>query len=735
MRASRRLTECQLRNIIQLEVCIDVQKAKSSMDGVEKAAFCGVVFLLGAVLIVQSSVTIDPDVAPRFVLLAGVVTLLLLAFLLALGRRGSPVDPAWLRSPVVLFWLLYLVAVGISTIVATNRSEALYQWQRSIVFFFLFVSLIWLLSRVPERIETLAVVISLIALALGIAGIVELGRVIHESGLDLAGTYRVHGASAHRNLFSQTLLLTAPFAAFGAIVGRGLWRRLCMLGLVLSVGLMTLLMTRSVWLGAVGAGVATVVLLVSAGRRAGATVPAPRQTAAGVVLALSIVAGSILLCSQWGAVSAFSSRLQSVTLPHEGSMVPRVFLWERTARMVRDHPFLGVGAGNWQIVFPRYAGGSELTRDVWRSPKRPHNDFLWVLAETGIAGLTPYVAVVLILLVWSARVVWFAPDLRTRALGASLFFAQVGYLLFSLFSFPGERIEHSVLIVTIYAMTFTLYRQARPAGAKLPRPAALGLAAAGLVVVMTALPVGIVRMESEIHVRRAYAYLRAKQYGSVVAEIDRAYSRESTLDRSAFPLLFYRGVALAKLGEETRAYEDLVQARRDSPYKVVVLNSLALSSLARGDVAGAEKLWRLALRIQPGYAPALVNLARLRVNTGRDGRALRLLRPNNPPAGKPELSGGNMSRLRPGNSDGHGMGCGRWRGRRGGRGSCRQIRSAGRGLPWPSSRPVSRHSRWAGASGTPIFWSVSFIRSWSRATNHTTSSAPSCWHSPKSHRR
>lgn len=53
---------------------------------------------------------------------------------------------------------------------------------------------------------------------------------------------------------------------------------------------------------------------------------------------------------------------------------------------------------------------------------------------------------------------------------------------------------------------------------------------------------------------------------------------------------------------------------------------LALLALARGDVVSAEKQLQRALRLEPQYVPARVNLADLLRQTGRDGEAERLLK-------------------------------------------------------------------------------------------------------------
>jgi putative inorganic carbon (HCO3(-)) transporter len=77
--------------------------------------------------------------------------------------------------------------------------------------------------------------------------------------------------------------------------------------------------------------------------------------------------------------------------------------------MFLDHPFLGVGAGNFPPLYPPYS--QQLGVTAVASEFYPHNLYLQVLAETGAVGLLAFLPVVLGPLV--------ALDLRRRALKSS----------------------------------------------------------------------------------------------------------------------------------------------------------------------------------------------------------------------------------------------------------------------------------------------------------------------------
>lgn len=94
----------------------------------------------------------------------------------------------------------------------------------------------------------------------------------------------------------------------------------------------------------------------------------------------------------------------------------RIDLWRRTVRMIGDHPFVGVGLGNFREVFERDYH-PEIAPDGRRGV-HAHNLWLQQFAELGLAGGTAYVTlwVALFIVAWQ----------RARA---ALSFASVGVLL------------------------------------------------------------------------------------------------------------------------------------------------------------------------------------------------------------------------------------------------------------------------------------------------------------------
>lgn len=72
----------------------------------------------------------------------------------------------------------------------------------------------------------------------------------------------------------------------------------------------------------------------------------------------------------------------------------RVYVWASAFRMVKDHPVLGVGIGNFKVIYPLYR--SDKDREI--TPKgvkysQTHNDFLQIWAEMGTLGLACFLGI------------------------------------------------------------------------------------------------------------------------------------------------------------------------------------------------------------------------------------------------------------------------------------------------------------------------------------------------------
>jgi O-antigen ligase len=239
--------------------------------------------------------------------------------------------------------------------------------------------------REPRQrvLETITVAAAVVA-AIGLLQHLELAP------LSIPVISRPGSTFGNRNLAADVMAMALPLGV-GAVAGAQTRASRSALFVALSLELVFLAVTRArgAWIGAAcGLGVtlwfvrerlSSAALAVAAGAAAVAVVAAsvPGRLSPHDAGDVKRYAGVVALLE--GGVDARGTALRT-----------RLGLWRRTIAMLCDHPVLGVGPGNWPVVFPRYAEPGA-TRDgvlsATRAPRQAHEDLLERAAESGVPGL------------------------------------------------------------------------------------------------------------------------------------------------------------------------------------------------------------------------------------------------------------------------------------------------------------------------------------------------------------
>ncbi len=195
---------------------------------------------------------------------------------------------------------------------------------------------------------------------------------------------RAVGFYNHPLTYAEVLLLAWPLLLAGALFTTGRQRRfwgagaLAVLGAVLASG------SRGVWLS-LAAAVALWALV-------------KRQKRLMAVMALLLALGAAA-----AAASPFlrNRLLGLVHLRQDSNSLVRLGLWDRSLRLMAEHPLLGVGPGNVHIRPDELRWGGSRPDMDWTEV---HHIFFQMGVERGVLGLAAYVA----LLIALGRMFWRA---------------------------------------------------------------------------------------------------------------------------------------------------------------------------------------------------------------------------------------------------------------------------------------------------------------------------------------
>ncbi len=312
----------------------------------------------------------------------------------ALGEKRRPTPLLWFLLPFVAV-LLYSTLVARSLVAALPE---LVKWAEVLVIYWLGAQLLTPKHRLPLALTLLA--------AGSVEALIGIRQFVFQIGPEayLLGRFlRAYGTFGQPNPYAGYLGLLLPVG-----VSLSLWalvaafsrqcsvfsipwmrsRRWARIGLLLFIAGMT---------GVIGLGI-----VVSWSRGAWLGVMASTAT----VLALSSVWGlGLLLVLAAGLVTAWPILPASITLrvaditryfgtwnvrgapvtDENFSILERVAHWQAAWEMFADHLWLGIGVGNWDLVYPDYAIG------IWKAPLgHAHNVLFHYAAVAGIFGAVSY---------------------------------------------------------------------------------------------------------------------------------------------------------------------------------------------------------------------------------------------------------------------------------------------------------------------------------------------------------
>ncbi len=333
---------------------------------------------------------------------------LLVALLVALWLARMIAQERAIRiqfPPLSFAFVLFLGAALLSTTVTLSLQHTAKETVKWLEMFAIYLYVANNLNR-AQIIRSLGVLF-LAGLAEAAIGIYQFLFRVGPEGFGLFGRFmRAYGTFEQPNPFAGYLGLIIPVALGMALTlavlrGRSADRRgrlwdLILAGLAagtLVVVLAALLMSwsRGAWLGV---GAALLVTVVVQSRRAFVASTIAAFLLVFVVLLSSINVIPEAIAERFSGIGDYFGifDVRGVKVDDANyAIVERMAHWQAAMEMFVDHPALGVGLGNYEVVYPVYA----LPR--WSDPLgHAHNYYLNVAAEAGLVGLVAY------LILWGA---------------------------------------------------------------------------------------------------------------------------------------------------------------------------------------------------------------------------------------------------------------------------------------------------------------------------------------------
>ena len=583
-------------------------------DSPQKSGLISILYLLLFALmpLVYVEAVVDNTLVPRQVF-ASVV-------LLAAGAASwQRLKESWAIPWVILFMAVFFLVNLASVAQAINPVDSYAVLSRyGLMLAYLLLS-ITLLRSGELNINRLIAGISIFTALSAITALFKILQILGQGDF-VKDIYEVRGLFGHKNLLSSALMLGLPFTVMASVsFKRNIWRRLSLALTLLVITEIFILRTRGVWVATFAGFLVSLASLRLYRQTVDQFLNVPyRLLFLGAGLALVILAGLFV-------TPGFRDSIND-----RSNLDRRIVFWENSLEMIKEQPYLGVGAGNWRIHFPKHGlsryqqrgQAPRLDQNVYQGIthiQRPHNDYLWVWSEAGPLALLAYLGLFILTFRRLHRNILSSESKEEISLDILSAFGMVAYLVFSFTDFPLERTSHQLLFVTFFTLAF------RNKGSGVMRiPAKAGI---GLVVLLSlySLYVGYYRWQGESHTLAIHEANSNRNARRIIPAVDEAENSFYNMDQYANPLRYYSSIGKLAQKNVPGAFEDIQMAYAIHPYNIIVINQMGNVHKKRGEWDQALGYYQEAVRISRWFEAGRLNLAEVYLEKDDPVNALKAL--------------------------------------------------------------------------------------------------------------
>lgn len=555
-------------------------------------------------LILFTRNTLDNQLIIKFVFVS--LMLLIYSIILLIQKRKWIVN----QSIPILFIVLisYLLLSGLTLFNTNNLSDGIFSFFRIFLFIGIIVANYLLFNDYNEFIKSVTKSFTLACSVLMLISIFQLIKLFRTLEITHHNLYTVSATIGHKNLLSQVLLLGFPFSLYASFYLNKFYKTLGIVNAMLSIVLITILMTRSVWIAIIAGIIITAIFsLISRNLRHHFL----RNSIVYGIIFIFLISCSVFVYSKIDKSSAFQKQLTNITNFNYATVKDRINLWENSYNLFKEKPLFGHGLGSWKINILKYGNQNLRSEDNLTFYQRPHNDYLWILCEGGILTLCFYLLIFVICFIYTYKLASSNISTKNKNFILLFIFTISGYLTFSFFSFPIERIEHLVILSFLISSILLIKKNELPkVTSKNFKYQKISLYILTLMSILSFIW-GIYRLQSELYFKKAFIHRNQSNWKLLIKDIDKSSSFFYRIDPFSTPLAWYRGVANFSLGNYSEAEIDFEKARKINPYHIHILNNLGTCKGINKHEQEAINLYKKAVEIAPNFNEAYYNLCTL----------------------------------------------------------------------------------------------------------------------------
>lgn len=504
-------------------------------------------------------------------------------------------------------------------------SDAIFQFLMIFCFYLIIFIFQLFFENYKIEIKAFTNVFSLLTLFIVILSFYNYFQILFHLGISHQSIYEIKASFSHKNILSEVLFVLFPISLFCIFCSTS--KLFKIIGFVNSVGIIFLiivLLTRAVWLSVfIGFIITIITFLIISKSEIRKNLLKKKLTYYYITSGFVLVFTSLFIYSQLDNFETIRKSTIKIFSTYDSSM-HRIELWKRSYQVFNENPIIGKGLGNWRIEVLKYGNKNLQSQDNKTFYQRPHNDYLWILAEQGIIGMLLYLTLIFLIFYYLIKLINKSSLTQDLIFYWLIFYLFAGYLIFSFFSFPKERVEHNLLIGIIFSFIIYKYNQLNISQINKTSNKLLGkIWILSLILILIFSNIfAYNRYISETHLKRAFEARSISDWNLVIKEIEKAESFAYQIDPFSTPLKWYSGEAYYNLSDYNKAFSNFSDSYKLNPYHIHVLNNLATCYELQGNHGLAIDFYKQSLKIAPQFEDAILNITAIYYNLNNYDSAL-----------------------------------------------------------------------------------------------------------------
>lgn len=351
--------------------------------------------------------------------------------------------------PVVLMGLFFLWSC-LTIIPATNKVESLIALSEMLTILVALIFLIFHFTSLDKLEREKLIFVLIIALTS-----VELISIYYpylfdiiQNGEPAFQSLRYRGIAGNINVMSYSLIFKLPFLIYYIFIRDKNRYLLYILIILLAYALFSILETRSAILTLV---LITIILSIFFYyvQKSKNILKIFRNILLPISLGLFI---SFLTQSNFTSKTNIQDRMGTLLeVEQDQSINERLRYYKAAFQSFKSNPILGVGVGNWEIESLRY---ERINMDDYTVPYHAHNDYLEILAESGIPAVVLYFGTLFVIMLLTIKKILFNKIKKERDLFYIVILCSTSvYLIDSMFNFPQARIMSQMNLIFLLCIS------------------------------------------------------------------------------------------------------------------------------------------------------------------------------------------------------------------------------------------------------------------------------------------